>query len=203
MKSSEYYISSGLLELYVLGQTTSEESNEIAQLAAADPALKNEITQIEIALENYAMVHAIEPDPLIRPLLLASIDYMNRLQFGEEVSVTPELNESSKISDYSEWLSREDMVVPDDFEDIYAKLLTHTPELTCAVVWIKEMAPQEVHDDEFEKFLIVEGSCTITVEEHQYELVAGDYLSIPLHKKHHVTVTSDIPCKVILQRVAA
>jgi mannose-6-phosphate isomerase-like protein (cupin superfamily) len=65
------------------------------------------------------------------------------------------------------------------------------------------MAPQELHHDEHEKFLIVEGSCTISVEDKSYDLVAGDFLQIPLHKKHHVTVTSSIPCKVILQRAAA
>ena len=203
MKSSKDYIGSGLLELYVLGETTPEESAEIAQLAASDPLLKQEITEIEFALENYAMAHAVEPDPLIRPLLLATIEYMDRMQGGEQPSVTPVLNENSSISDFSAWLDREDMVVSEEFDDVYAKILTHTPELTCALVWIKEMAPQEVHDDEFERFLIVEGSCTITVEENTYDLVAGDYLAIPLHKKHHVTVTSAIPCKVILQRIAA
>jgi mannose-6-phosphate isomerase-like protein (cupin superfamily) len=60
-----------------------------------------------------------------------------------------------------------------------------------------------VHDNEFEKFLILEGSCTITIEEEAHHLVPGDYLAIPLHKSHQVTITSEIPCKIILQRVAA
>ena len=64
------------------------------------------------------------------------------------------------------------------------------------------MAPQEVHDHELEKFLIVEGSCSITIEEKIHHLSAGENLTIPLHKKNHLTVTSDIPCKVILQRHA-
>ena len=62
---------------------------------------------------------------------------------------------------------------------------------------------QEVHDDEFEKFMVVEGTCTITIEENKHELHPGDFLSIPLYKNHFVKVTSDIPCIVILQRIAA
>ncbi|MBC8052285.1 MAG: cupin domain-containing protein [Sphingobacteriaceae bacterium] len=203
MKSREDYINSGILELYVLGETSPEESREIAELAAADPFIKKEITEIELALEKYATEHSVEPDPIIRPFLLATIDYMDRLKGGEQPAVVPELNKDSKISDFSPWLSGDDMSITEDFDGVYAKILSSSTKLTCAIVWIKEMAPQEVHDDEFEKFLIVEGSCTITIEENHHKLVAGDYLAIPLHKKHHVTVTSAIPCKVILQRVAA
>ena len=52
-------------------------------------------------------------------------------------------------------------------------------------------------------FLIVEGTCTILVENEVYQLVPGDYFAVPLHKSHILKVTSEIPCKVILQRIAA
>ena len=65
------------------------------------------------------------------------------------------------------------------------------------------MAPAEVHDNEYEKFLIIEGTCDITVDEDVYSLVPGDYFSIPLYKSHNIKVTSTIPCKAILQRLAA
>ena len=95
------------------------------------------------------------------------------------------------------------MVSPDDIESAYAKILTHTRELTCALVWMKAMAAPEIHHDELERFLIVEGSCILTVADDVYELVAGDYFEVPLHKWHHAVVTSEIPCKVILQRMSA
>ena len=49
------------------------------------------------------------------------------------------------------------------------------------------------------KFLIV----AITVGDQEYDLKPGDYMSMPLHINHHVCVTSPVPCKIILQRVAA
>ena len=130
MKSRQDYINSGILELYVLGETTPEENNQIASLVAADPLLQKEITEIELALEKYATFNSVEPDPLIRPFLLAKIDFIDRLKNGEQPSTTPVLNERSKIADFSEWLNREDMLSPADFEGIYAKILNHTPEQT-------------------------------------------------------------------------
>ena len=65
------------------------------------------------------------------------------------------------------------------------------------------MSPIEVHTNELESFLILEGTCDITIGEEVHHLVTGDFISIPLHIGHSLIVTSNIPCKVILQRVAA
>lgn len=94
-------------------------------------------------------------------------------------------------------------MVSSDTDNIYAKIIGYTPEATTAIVWLKDYAPHEVHDNEYERFLIVEGTCDIIVEDQVNQLVPGDYFAIPLHKNHLVKVTSSIPCKVILQRVAA
>jgi len=202
MKGFKEYIASGILELYVLGQTTMEEDEEVERLASLYPEVQDEITAISVTLEYYAFEHAVTPDPIVKPFLLATIDYMDRMKNGEPLSSVPLLTEKSKIADYEEWISRDDMVLPEDFEGVYAKILSHTPELLSAIAWIEKMAPQEVHDNEYEKFLILEGSCEITIGANVFSLERGDYLTIPLHENHHVTVTSSIPCKVILQRVA-
>ena len=94
-------------------------------------------------------------------------------------------------------------MVSTDQEEVFAKIIGYTPEAITAIVWLKDYAPHEVHDNEYERFLIVEGTCDIIVEDEVNQLVPGDYFAIPLHKKHLVKVTSSIPCKVILQRVAA
>jgi mannose-6-phosphate isomerase-like protein (cupin superfamily) len=203
MKDWKELLSSGMLELYVLGETTAEEDALISVFVLESPEIRQEIDQISLALERYALSHAVKPDPIVKPFLLATMDYMDRMQGGEIFSVPPVLNENSRLTDYKEWLDRSDMVLPIEFEDLHAKILSHTPEILTAIVWIKHMAPQEVHDHEFEKFLIVEGACEIHIETDIHQLFPGDYLSIPLYKKHHVLVTSDIPCKVILQRLAA
>ena len=203
MKKIREYIESGLLEFYVLGLATPLEVKEVEEMAKAHDEVRAAIDEFSKILEKKVRANAVAPDPVVKPMLMATLNYIDRLEKGEKISFAPLLYEGSKISDYEEWLSRSDMFAPADFNDIHARIIAHTPEATTAIVWIKDFAPGEVHTDELERFLIVEGTCDITIEKDTFSLVPGDFLAIPLFKDHMVKVTSDIPCKVILQRVAA
>lgn len=203
MKNIAEYMQSGILESYVMGTTDTQETAEVEEMAAAFEEIRKEIDEISDAIEHYGMENAIEPNETIKPFLFAIIDYTQRLKNGEEPTSPPILHEGSKLTDYTNWLNRDDMVLPKDFSGLYAKIICYTPDVTTAIVWIKEMSPQEMHHDEFERFLIVEGTCTITIEDKVHKLNPGDFLAIPLYKNHFVKVTSDIPCKAILQRIAA
>ena len=203
MKTLKEYIESGILESYVLGITNDEESAEVEEMVATYNEIRSEINMISESIEKYALLHTMEPPITIRPFLLATIDYTERLKNGEPVTIPPVLHEGSLIADYADWLNAEAATVPDDFNNLHARIIGYTPEAITAIVWIKEFAPPEVHTDELEKFLIVEGTCNITIGEEVHRLVPGDMLSIPLYISHHVKVTSAIPCKLILQRIAA
>lgn len=203
MKNVNDYIQSGIIEAYVLGLADDTEVQELEVMAAAHDEVKAAINEFSQIFEKQTSATAIAPDPLIKPMLLATLNYIDRMEKGEPQSFPPVLNEGSKISDYKEWLLRDDMIASQDFDDIHARIIGYTPQVTTAIVWIKNMAPEEVHTDELERFLIVEGTCEIIIEEDIFSLAPGDYMSIPLYKNHMVKVTSDIPCKVILQRVAA
>jgi len=201
--NKEELIASGLLELYVLGETGPEENQLIENLIVTHPDVRRELNDIELAFETLALANAIEPDPIVKPFLLATLDYIDRIKSGEVIIKPPLLNENSIPEDYNQWLNRADLRPTEEIEDVFAKIIYAVPGLTTAIVWIKYMAPQEVHDDEYERFLILEGTCNIYVEEDVFSLKAGDFLTVPLHKNHHVLVTSEVPCKVILQRLAA
>jgi mannose-6-phosphate isomerase-like protein (cupin superfamily) len=203
MKNVQEYISSGILEIYVSGNATDEQCREVIEMASAYPEIHEEIAAISDALEKYAFANAIPVNPTIKPFLMAVVDYSERLKNGELPAMPAILSEASTIEDYAEWVNRKELSLPNDFEDIYVKIIGYTPQAVTAIVWIKDMAPQEVHDDQLERFLILEGSCDIHVEDEIHSLVPGNYFSIPLHKHHEVRITSSIPCKVILQRVAA
>lgn len=197
------YIESGILELYVLGNITDAEKLEVEQMAIQHPAIANELSAINKALQTYATAYSLTPGVTIKPAVLSTIDFIERLQNGEPVSFPPPVHEGSKIADYAAWINRNDMVLPVDFVDIFVKVLAHTEQSTLAIIWLKTGSPVEVHHDKLESFLIVEGSCIITIEQEEFPLKVGDVLTIPLHKKHFVTVTSPFACKVILQRAAA
>lgn len=203
MKDLNSFIESGILEIYVLGLASGAEVREVEEMAAAYDLVRKEIDAITEALKLYSESKAQAVNGTLKPMLLAGIDYEERLKNGELQTFPPILNNSSTIEDFSEWLNRKDMAMPDDFNGMHVKIIGYTPEASTAIVWIQNETPYEVHTDEHEKFLIVEGTCDIDIDGNIHSLVPGNYLSIPLHAGHVVKVTSKIPCKVILQRVAA
>ncbi len=202
MFSVSEYIETGILELYVLGIASDEERKEVERLILEHVEIREEIEQIKASIKDYAEAHKLEPNPVVKPFLMATIDYTERLKKGELPSIPALLSANSVIADYNQWLSRPDMV-SSVTEDVFAKIIGYTPQAITAIVWLKDYAPHEVHDNEYERFLIVEGTCDIIVEDQIHQFVPGDFFEIPLHKKHMVKVTSSMPCKVILQRVAA
>ncbi len=197
------FIESGILEMYVLEQLGPEEKAEVERMASLHEEVRNEIDDISIALEGFAQLHAKEPDPTVQPFLMATIDYMERLKNGEPLSFPPILQPDSQIADYAEWLNRDDMQLKEPLNQVQINIIAAHPSATTAIVWLQHGAPPETHSAEFEKFLIVEGTCDITIENDVHSLRAGDVLIIPLHHSHHVSVTSAQACKIILQRVAA
>ena len=203
MNDPQNFIDSGILELYVLGKTTLAENQDVMLMSSQFTEVFNEIVAIELSLEKYALLHSVSLNITIKPFILATIDFTERLENGELQDFPPLLNAGSGSKDYAHWLNRSDMILPNDFEEIHAKIIGYNKDALTAIIWIKNGSPAEIHDDEYEKFLIVEGTCTITIDKEDYNLKAGDVLSIPLYKKHFLKVTSLIPCKAILQRIAA
>jgi mannose-6-phosphate isomerase-like protein (cupin superfamily) len=203
MNTIQDYISSGVLELYVLGMTTDQENIEIARLAFENIEIKDEIEAIENALQLTAEAVAPEILPTTKAMVMATIDYTERLKNGEEYTLAPLLSNDSKIEDFNVWINRPNMQVSENYEAIDAKIISASAEVTTIIVWLRHGAPMEVHEKEYEHFLIVEGTCIITIGSDAHNLAPGDYLSIPLYIGHSVVVTSEIACKIILQRVAA
>lgn len=203
MSTVNTYINSGILEEYVLGVTTPEETLEIAKMAALHPEIAKEIELISETLMQFSEKMASQLNPLVRTSVLSSIDFIERIKSGEVIVEPPLLHSNSQISDYLEWLNRSDMILPLDYKDAYAKVISANEIATTMIVWLKNGASPEVHDDQYERFLIVEGSCDITFGTEKHSLQSGDYLQIPLHVSHELVVTSIMPCKVVLQRVAA
>ncbi|RIJ34299.1 cupin domain-containing protein [Pontibacter oryzae] len=196
-------IESGVLELYALGAASPGEVAQVERLAAEHPEVHQEINAISQAIERYAQAHAVQPCNTVKPLMLATIDYMERMKRGELPLSPPILTEKSRSQDFEKWLTRQDMRLPSDADAIFAKIIGYTPAATTAIVWIHGATDFEVHHDELERFLILEGACTITIAGEKHPLKPGDFFAIPLHVPHSVQVTSEEPCKAILQRLSA
>ena len=57
------YIASGVLELYVLGKLSPEEAAEVERYAREYAEIRQELDATEVALQQYAMLHAQAPPP--------------------------------------------------------------------------------------------------------------------------------------------
>lgn len=66
-------ISSGLLELYVTGLTTEEETVQVEEWAAKYDEIRDEILELQNVLEKYAMAEAIQPDEELKEKILSKI----------------------------------------------------------------------------------------------------------------------------------
>jgi anti-sigma-K factor RskA len=71
--TKEEIISSGLLELYALGQLSETEQSEVEALLQRDPSVREELNQIELSLEAFAQAQAIPVAPSVKDKLLQSI----------------------------------------------------------------------------------------------------------------------------------
>lgn len=202
MNTVAEFIESGILELYVMGAASEEDVLAVEKMAAAYPEVKQEIEQISLAMEHYAQASAIKPRSTVKTLVMATVDYLERMKQGELPESPPAVTPNSRISDYGKWLYDPKAILPADADQIHARIIGYTPTATTAIVWVRHQTEEELHHDEYERFLIVDGTCLMRAGEETYNLAAGDYFAVPLHTPHQLTVTSASPCKAILQRLS-
>lgn len=67
------YISSGILESYVLDQLNDQDREEVQQMALKHPEIQAELTAIEKTLEQYAMDTAKEPSAYLKDKIAAQL----------------------------------------------------------------------------------------------------------------------------------
>jgi len=192
-----------LLERYLIGDLTIKEIDIVEKAFVEYSELKVELREIAQSFTTYALANAIEPDPITKPMLMAFLNYTERLKGGEKITFPPELNEHTKIEDYKEWLDRSDLQET-TYDAVHGHIIGHTENRTTLIIWLRYGAAEEIHTDEYENFFIVEGTCDIVLDDKEvHALKAGDYFAVPLHVSHRVEVTSTIPCKIILERKKA
>lgn len=71
--NKEEIISSGLLELFALGISSPEETQKVKEALEQYPELKEELKDIEEALENYALANAVAPPSSVRERVLNQV----------------------------------------------------------------------------------------------------------------------------------
>ena len=203
MKDLKAYMESGILELYVLDALTDAERLEVQDKVANHPEIAAEVEALESALLGQVVTEAIAPPAAIEDALEKEWTRLETEEKEKMKEIPRILSHTSSIEDYKPWLDDPNIKPPSEYENVFFIPIHESERGMTVVVWMKEGSPEEVHHEYIEKFLIVEGTCEIRVVDTVHTLNPGDYISIPLHLHHEVKVTSDIPCKIVLQRLAA
>jgi quercetin dioxygenase-like cupin family protein len=193
-------IESGLLELHAAGVLPKEEATALELLAFQHPAVATALGEAHEAQQR--LLGAVKTNPskdLKRRVMEAITQESKQLRAG----LPPMLHPGSKASDFRPWLANMDSNPPDGMEDMFFLVIQEDEEVQTSLVWVKRLLAEEPHKDFFERLLILDGACMVDVEGEMHNLVAGDYFSVPRFKKHTIKVTSECPCKFILQRVVA
>ncbi|MBC8052897.1 MAG: anti-sigma factor [Sphingobacteriaceae bacterium] len=98
MENIKAYIESGVLELYVLGDLSTDEKLEVERVLETYPELKTEVEEIEKALQGFAEAEAVEPKEALRSKIL---DSMNTGAAENDIPVLPITKPNSSFYKYA------------------------------------------------------------------------------------------------------
>lgn len=201
MEDLNTYLESGILELYVAGSLPLEEALAVENMAVHHPEVQAEIVRLQVAVEQLWDIQPLAPPPALKARVLAEVAALAERPF--DPARPPVLNVGARAEDYRFWVEQEGIVPPDHYENLFFIPVAMNEDGLTAVVWINGHVEEEMHDQAIEKFLVLEGSCQINIEGEMHQLKAGDYLAVPKFRWHIVDVTSEIACKLVVQRIAA
>lgn len=85
------YISSGIVEAYVLGLATESEVQELRQLMQEYPELRTAVQEQEDVLVRYARQNAVNPPPQLKQTIWEALSGDQGLDESEPTIVTPSL----------------------------------------------------------------------------------------------------------------
>ena len=120
-------------------------------------------------------------------------DEIKRLEHGEFYFI-------NKYSNASLWRRSIDSLLPTVEESLFIHTLRDDEIGELYLIKTFDDVANEVHENELESFMVIEGSCSCHIGDEIYNLVAGDFIEIPLHIDHNVKVTSPF-VMAIMQRL--
>lgn len=105
------YIASGILESYVLGSASPEETVDVEQMVVKYPEVKAELRAIEDALESYAFDHAEDPPAHLKSQIWNAL-------VAETINTDTAVKET-KVIDFN---SGEEVIKPSGFFSSYIRI---------------------------------------------------------------------------------
>lgn len=141
--NKEEYISSGIIELYVLGLTSPEESAAVERMAEEHEEIRTAIMENQTSMESFADLHRVTPNPGMKSRVLNAIrEEKEKVTTPEPAKVLPISRTAPKVNTWK-WIAAAAMILLlvslsingiyiskyNDSKDRYADLLASQNEM--------------------------------------------------------------------------
>ncbi len=198
--NAQEYIESGIVLDYSLGLLTGQEKLDFEQALNLFPELIEEFKAIQEGLEKYASAYSNMPLPATKGKVMNALENL-LLEKQMDLTKLPVIN---RFSDHKAWMAALAPLLPNKVEgEPFMHVLTATDSITQVLVMSATDIPDEVHEDVWESFIILDGECECYIgTDRVVRLTAGGYLEIPMHEHHDVKIISKYVVG-IMQRIAA
>jgi len=192
------YIDSGVLEQYCLCILPDDQARKVETLRSEYPEIDAEIIEIESSLYGYVSAVAQKPSTELQQEIWGTLENLN-MEREIDLDDLPVIN---KYTDHNAWLGIVKPFIPAHLEeDRIVHVLRQTDEIVQMLLVSKTDFMNEVHVEEYESFIILEGECECTVGDKIFQLQPGGFTEIPLHTNHDVRILTP-HVTAILQRIA-
>jgi mannose-6-phosphate isomerase-like protein (cupin superfamily) len=159
------YISSGILHEYCLGTLSAGKREAVELVCARYPEVARELQQLQQAIGEEV-----------------------KKEKAREASAFPLIN---KYSDHNEWKRIVSSLMPEEIKPgLHSIVLRRTEGVRQQLIISTVDVPPEMHELEYESFLILEGECTCYIGGTTLYLGPGSFVDVPLQVTHDVKVRS-------------
>lgn len=196
--SIEEYIASGIVYDYCMGLLSEKEQQEVERMAGKYAEVREEISAVQTALEVRTTTAAKVPPAEMKDKIWGVLENIEK----EKLASPDDLPIVNKYSDANNWRRMVSHLIPLGVpEGMDVQMLRQSEGVTQMLVTSAVDVPDEVHENEIESFLVLEGECMCYIGDEQVKLSAGGYIEIPLHVHHNVVALTP-RVVAILQLVA-
>ncbi|MES2730342.1 MAG: cupin domain-containing protein [Bacteroidota bacterium] len=201
----EKYISSGIIEEYCLGIVSLTEREEVESLCKRYPEIRAEVEAVNLALEQWAFHYQQAPAPDLKERIFTEIKRQETDGRSDFIIRGNSIIERLKalLPSLDDVQAGELCLLypPKPFENIYRHEVARETNVLSWVLWVKKLVQPEIHTDLIEKFLVLRGTCQVTLDEKVYSMGVGDFATISTGVHHSIEVTSAEPLMVFFQRI--
>ncbi len=182
---------------YLLGTLPAPEALDVERYAATDLHFKSHLEMMRSAMANHVGPVEAEPSPAVKSKLFARTEITDD-RVGADFP--PYIHALSTIEEFRPWMAAAKATLANSREDFECLPIGASEDTFTFLAKMCSTIPEEVHVNELERVMVVEGFCDFVVGGAVHHFGPGDMYRIPLFTPHSARVTTPDPCYFLVQR---